>query len=125
MTQDSMSLDRIDEIMRAVFNELKAMGGSANGTDVLASISPKLDLSPYETEKTRTGSVRWDTHIRFYTSDCKRAGYLSKTHGVWTLTQAGEQALKLPPGQLIRMATKASRSSRQAEHDGEIPESTP
>jgi len=75
MSQNIMSLDRVDEIMREIFKQLKAMGGSGNGTDVLSAVASKVNLSPYELEKTKTGSVRWDTHLRFYTSDCKRAGF--------------------------------------------------
>jgi restriction system protein len=106
---EKLSLDRIDEIMRAVFLQLKAMGGRARGRDVLAAIEPKLGLTEYEKEKTHTGAVRWDTHIRFYTTDCVKAGYLSKSEGNWILTAKGEKALKLPAGELIRTAAKEYR----------------
>jgi len=111
---EKLSIDRIDEIMRAVFLQLKAMGGRARGREVLAAIEPNLGLTEYEKEKTHTGAVRWDTHIRFYTSDCVKAGYLTKSEGYWILTAEGEKALKLPAGELIRTAEKAYRQSRKS-----------
>ncbi len=110
-----LSVDRIDEMLRLIFAQLKQMGGTARGKDLLAAVAPKLNLTDYEKETTRTGAVRWDTHVRFYTTDCARAGYLTKSDGQWTLTEAGERALALPPGQLIRSAQCAYRRWRKAQ----------
>jgi hypothetical protein len=38
MSEQTISVDRADEFMRAVFEQLQAMGGSGNGTDVLALV---------------------------------------------------------------------------------------
>jgi restriction system protein len=54
--------------------------------------------------------VRWETHIRFYTVDCAKAGYLQKSGGDWILTEKGEKALKLPPGELMRSAQREYRA---------------
>ena len=78
---EKLSIDRIDEIIRQVFKQLKAMGGRAKGKDVLAAIEPNLKLTDYERAKTETGAVRWETHIRFYTTSCVKAGYLTKSEG--------------------------------------------
>ena len=107
---DKLSLDRIDEILRAIFRELKEMGGAAKPKVVLAAAEPKLNLTDYERETTKTGAVRWSTHVRFYTTDCVKAGFLVKGDGQWTLTEKGEKALKLPAGQLIRTAQKEYRA---------------
>lgn len=112
---DRITIDRIDEIMRAVFLQLKAMGGKARGRDVLAAIEPKVGLTGYEKERTKTGALRWETHIRFFTVDCTKAGYLQKSSGEWTLTAKGEQALKLPPGELMRSAQRKYREWKKAQ----------
>jgi restriction system protein len=114
VSSTTITTDRIDEMLRALFRELKSRGGQANGTDLIASIKPQLNLQPHELGVTETGKVRWETHLRFYTTDCVKAGYLTKSDGRWTLTPQGEQALSLPPGQLIRTASKAYRLSRKA-----------
>jgi restriction system protein len=114
---EKLSIDRIDEIMRAVFIQLKAMGGRARGSDVLAAIESKIGLTDYEKEKTHTGRVRWGTHIRFYTVDCVKAGYLQKSESNWILTEKGEKALKLPAGELIRSAQREYRAWKKARPD--------
>lgn len=111
---DKISVNRIDEMLRVVFKELKSMGGRARVKDLLAAAEPKLNLSEYEKEATRTGAIRWNTHVRFYTTDCVKAGFLVKTGGEWVLAQAGEKALKLPPGELIRKAQREYRAWKKA-----------
>jgi restriction system protein len=111
---DKISVDRIDEMLRIVFKELKSVGGRARVKDLLAAAEPKLNLTDYEKERTRSGAVRWDTHVRFYTTDCVKAGFLIKTGGEWVLTQAGEKALKLPPGEFIRKAQREYRAWKKA-----------
>ena len=119
---DKLSLDRIDDMLRVVFRELKAMGGVAKPKVLLATAAPKLNLTDYEKERTRTGAVRWDTHIRFYTTDCVKAGFLVKGDGQWTLTEKGEKALKLPAGQLIRTAQREYRAFRKKHAEEASPE---
>jgi len=76
MAQEKLSVDRIDVLMRLVFAELKRLGGRARPKEVLAAVEKRAELSEYERERTQTGAVRWDTHLRFYTTDCVKAGYL-------------------------------------------------
>lgn len=115
---DKISVDRIDEMLRVIFRELKAMDGQAKPKDLLAAVAPKLHLTAYEMEQTRTGAVRWNTHVRFYTTDCVKAGYIRKTGGHWILTPGGEKALKLPPGELIRSAQREYRAWKKARDAG-------
>jgi restriction system protein len=119
---DKISVDRIEEMLRVVFRELKAMGGQARPKDVMAAAEPKLYLTEYERERTKTGAIRWDTHVRFYTTDCVKAGFLVKSDGQWTLTETGEKALKLPAGQMIRTAQREYRAWKKTheESDSEV-----
>ena len=119
---DKMSVDRIDEMLRVIFRELKATGGNAKPKNLLAAVESKLQLSDYEKERTRTGAVRWNTHIRFYTTDCVKAGFLVKSDGTWTLTEKGEKALKLPAGELIRQAQREYRAFRKKHTNDTEPE---
>lgn len=106
---DKITLDRMDELLRVVFRKLKEDGGQAKAKDALAAVESKGNLNDYEKERTKSGAVRWSTHIRFYTVDCVKAGYLVKADGQWVLTQEGEKALTLPPGQLIRSACRKAK----------------
>lgn len=111
---DKIGLDRIDELMRLVFDELKSRGGSGRPKDVLAAVANRTTITPYEAESTEwfrsrgLVSPRWDTHVRFWASTCRRAGFLG-TGGRWELTEEGEKALKLPKGELIRTAQRIYR----------------
>lgn len=128
--QGRMGLDRTDELMRLVFEELRRRGGSGRPKEVLAAVAAKANITPYEAESTEwfksrgvTGLARWDTSIRFWTTACARAGFLSKSGGVWELTDSGERALKLPKGQLIREASRRSRE--RSETDQPAPGAAP
>jgi restriction system protein len=122
MVQTKISLDRMDEFMREVFKELQARESRAKGKDVLAAIAPRLDLTDHEKGTTKTGAVRWDTHIRFYSSGCVKAGFLHKSNGYWTLTQDGIAALALPKGQLIRAVNKRYQIWRKQQGDDDSAE---
>jgi len=114
---DKISVDRVDEMLRVIFRELKAMGGQAKAKDVLAAAEPKLNLSDYERERTRSGGPRWRTHVRFYSIDCVKAGFLRKTGGQWVLSAEGEKALKLPPGEMIRAAQREYQAWKRAREE--------
>lgn len=104
--------ERVDELMRSVFSEIRAMGGSVRPKELFARLGPRLQLTPHEREATSSGAVRWETLIRWYTVDCSKAGYLEKSGGYWKLTPRGEDALKLPPGELVRTAQESYRAWR-------------
>jgi len=111
----------MDTMMRAFFTELRRTGGTARPQDILPRIEPSLRLTDYEKAHTKTGAVRWETHLRYYSTDCARAGYITKSDGAWTLTKEGVEALGLPPGELIRSARRMYRAWRRAQRtpDGE------
>jgi restriction system protein len=116
--------DRVDEIFREVFRGLKELGGRARPKQLFAQIEPHLRLTPYEREPLASGNIRWQTMVRWYSVDCSRAGFLEKSGGYWTLTPQGEAAMKLPPGELIRSASRSYREwkSQQALSEPEVVE---
>lgn len=122
-TADKIGLDRTDELMRLVFEELKSRGGDGRPKEVLAAVATKANITPHEAESTEwfknRGLVgpRWETVIRFWTSACSRAGFLRKSGGIWTLTEAGEKALRLPKGQLIREASRKYREGAKLQQE--------
>jgi restriction system protein len=106
-----ISLDRIGEMMKAVLIELRDAGGEAKSKDLLARAEGKLALSDYEKEiYQKTGYVRWQSIIHFYSIDCAKAGYIQKASGKWYLTPQGEAALRQPPGEFIRSAVEKYRA---------------
>ncbi|HEX2079841.1 MAG TPA: restriction endonuclease [Longimicrobium sp.] len=116
MAAEKITLDRVGEMIKIIFSELKQMGGVAPVRQLLERAEPKLNLSEYERGRhAKTGAVRWETAVRWYTVDCTRAGYLRKEGGKWYLTEEGERALSLPAGELIRTAGRAYREWKKGQ----------
>jgi restriction system protein len=70
---------------------------------------------PYE----KSGYIRWESILHFFSIDCVKAGFLLKKKGVWYLTPEGEEALKLGEGRLLDNATEAYRKWR-LEHPRDV-----
>lgn len=109
-----MTNQRIDTMFRAIFQELKARGGQAKPKDLFAAVEPKLDLTPYEQERTSSGVRRWISHLRFYSIDFVKAGFLIKSGGYWSLTPEGEKLLESAPGGLFKAAQQGYAKYKRA-----------
>ncbi len=126
MNEKTITRERVDEMFRVVFAGLKELGGRARPKDLFAKIEPRLKLTEHERGLLKTGGVRWETLVRWYSVDCTKAGYLEKSGGYWNLTQKGVEALKLPAGELIRNAQRLYREWKSQRDAGESgPESGP
>lgn len=94
----------------AAFNILKDSGGELRGKDVVDRIRESVDFNEYEKHRyEKTGYIRWESILHFYTIDCMKAGFLRKNKGLWILTNEGEEAIKLGPEKLLSTATKIYR----------------
>jgi restriction system protein len=91
----------------ATMEILKKAGGEMRGNEVLEKIRNTLEFDDYEKHVyEKTGYVRWESILHFYTIDLTKAGYMRKQKGVWYITDEGEKALKLGPEKLLETATK-------------------
>lgn len=110
-----MTIERMGEIMQTILRQLGTAGQKGGPKDIFAAAEKLLKLTPYEREtSSKTGYMRWRAHASFYSIDCLRAGYIEKVGGYWILTQQGEAALKMPPGEFIRSATAKYRAWKSA-----------
>lgn len=92
------------------FKILQENGGELRGKDVVEKIRETLEFNEYEKHRyEKTGYIRWESILHFYTIDCMKAGYLRKSKGVWILTNEGEEAIKLGAEKLLSTATKIYR----------------
>lgn len=117
MAETMITGERVDQLMRGVFRALVEMGGPARPKEIFARIEPSLNLTEHERGTLKTGGIRWQTLLRWYSVDCTKAGYLKKSGGYWTLTPEGEEALRLPPGELIRSAQRKYREWKSRKAD--------
>ncbi len=82
------------------------------------------DTARYE----KTGYIRWQSILHFYTIDAIKAGFLRKQKGIWILTTEGEEAMQLGPMGLLEKANEAYKVWREKTKDTEIevePKETP
>ncbi len=99
-----------EKTIYAAFNILKDNGGELRGKDVVDKIRKLVDFNDYEKHRyEKTGYIRWESILHFYTIDCMKAGFLRKSKGLWILTNEGEDAIKLGPEKLLSTATKIYR----------------
>lgn len=94
----------------AAFKILKENGGQLRGKDVVDKVRETVEFNEYEKHRyEKTGYIRWESIMHFYTIDCIKAGFLRKSKGLWILTNEGEEAIKLGPEKLLSKATKIYR----------------
>ena len=97
--------------MYTAFKILRDNGGSMRSTELFNKIRTTLTFDDFENERfDATGNIRWESILQFYSVDATKAGFLQKNKGTWTITQEGEQALKLSPDEMIDRAAKAYRA---------------
>ena len=103
---------------------LKENGGEMKGRDVIRAVGERVELDDWAKERyEKSGYIRWQSVLHFFTIDCVKAGYLVKKSGIWYLTAEGEEALKLQPEKLMGSATAAYRKWRKENPKPEIVES--
>lgn len=106
----SKSLIIAEKTIFATFKILKDAGGEMSGKDVLTKIRDTVEFNDYEKHRyEKTGYIRWESILHFYTIDSMKAGFLRKQKGLWILTKEGESAIKLGPEELLSTATKIYR----------------
>ncbi len=110
MKKTSKSIKIAQKTIFAAFQILKESGGELRGKEVIDKIRERLTFDEYESHiYEKTGYVRWESIMHFYTIDCVKAGYMRKQKGIWYITDEGEEALKLGPEKLLENATRKYR----------------
>lgn len=67
----------------AAFKILQENGGELRGKEVVDRIRETVAFDEYEKHRyEKTGYIRWESILHFYTVDCLKAGYLRKHKGV-------------------------------------------
>jgi len=106
----SRSRDLAAKVIFAALQILKEKGGQSPGRDVIAEVEKRVPLDEWARSRyEKSGYVRWQSILHFFSIDCIKAGYLLKKKGVWYLTPEGENALKLGDTGLLKAATAAYR----------------
>ena len=97
----------------AALNVLKENGGEMRGRQVIEEVEKRVKLGEWEKQRyEKSGYIRWQSILHFYSIDLIKAGFLVKKKGVWFLTPEGEAALKLGEVALLETAQRKYREWR-------------
>ena len=125
------SRELASRVIFAALQILKEKGGEAPGRDVVAEVEKRVQLDDWaKATFEKSGYVRWQSILHFFSIDCIKAGFLIKKKGVWYITPEGESALSLGAVGLLDAATAAYRKWQKEtqppaghEEEGEAEES--
>ena len=106
----SRSRDLAEKLIYEALLILKENNGELLGKKVSKEVKHRVELDDWATKVyEKSGYIRWESLLHFFTIDCTKAGFMRKNKGIWYLTSEGEEALKLGPEKLLNSATKLYR----------------
>jgi restriction system protein len=77
-------------------NILKNNNNEMPKKDLLTEMERKVTFSDWEKERyEKSGGIRWQTILQWYSMGCVKSGYLIKKSGIWYLTTEGLEAIKM------------------------------
>jgi restriction system protein len=96
--------------IKAAFEALNAAGGSLPLREVKREVAQRVNLTEHDRQVyEKTGYVRWESILHFYSIGCVKAGYIRKHGGRWHLTPEGKAVMHLPAEQILDRATRTYR----------------
>lgn len=99
--------ERVGVFMKTALEVLRDKGGQLPSREVVREVEKRLTLTDHEKARyEKSGYIRWESILHFYTIDLTKAGWLLKKKGIWYITHEGIEALKLPPKELVETASK-------------------
>lgn len=121
-----ISYNRIGEYLQTALKIALEHGGSHPIRQIQGEMERRLNFDDYEkTIYEKSGYIRWQSILHFYSIDVTKAGWLRKHKGVWYVTEEGKKALELDPEKFIdeaRAKYKEWAASRELVKEEEDPE---
>lgn len=98
----------------AALTILKENNSEMPGKELIEKVEERITLSDWDKERyEKSGYVRWQSILHFFSIDCVKAGYLLKKKRIWYLTKEGEDALKLGEVDLLNAASEGYKKWRE------------
>ena len=102
---------RASVFIKAAMEALNEAGGSLPLRDVKKAVAQKVTLDEHDLARyEKTGYIRWESVLHFYSIDAVKAGFIRKSGGKWHLTDEGREALRLPAKELLDEAVRRYRA---------------
>ena len=88
--------ERLGEYVRTALQVLMENDDSLRSREVVQQVGQRLSLNEYELERhEKSGYVRWESVLHFYSISPVKAGWLIKDGGVWYITPEGKEVSSL------------------------------
>ena len=105
----SRKSQRTDQLLGGIMRTLADHGGRMAGLDVCRVLIDQWPLFDEELGVCQNNQPKARVKIQFISSTVVRAGYLTKSQGFWSLSQAGKDALSRFGGDDMAMGREVSR----------------
>lgn len=120
-----ISIKRIGEYMQTALKIILENGDSYPIRQIKEEMEKRLTFDEYEKEVfQKSGYIRWQSMMHFYSISLVKAGWLRKYKGAWYITEEGKKKLELDPEKFIEEAEKkywewanSRQLIRNEEHD--------
>lgn len=110
----SRTTDLASKLVFETLKILKENDGELASSLLMETLANRIsfdDWARWTLEK--TGNIRWQSILHFYSIDLIKAGYLLKKKGVWYLTPEGEKAIDKGERELLKSAQNLYRIWRE------------
>ena len=88
--------ERIGEYVRTALQVLMENDDSLRSREVFQQVGKRLELNEYELHiYEKSGYVRWQSVLHFYSISAVKAGWLIKNKGIWYITPEGKEVTTL------------------------------
>ena len=115
------SKDRAAVFIKAAFEAMQEAGGSLPLRDIKIEVARRVQLGEHDLKVyEKTGYVRWESVLHFYSIDCVKAGFIRKHSGKWHLTPEGVAVMHLPARDLLDRALKGYKEWKAARPDENV-----
>lgn len=108
--QMSRTTDLASKLIFETLKVLKENDGEMASSLLMETLSKRVNLDDWARGTLeKTGNIRWQSILHFYSIDLIKAGYLLKKKGVWYLTPEGEKAIDKGEKELLKSAQNLYR----------------
>ncbi len=116
-----MSVPKYDELLNALLQALRELGGSASVAELEERVASLLQLSEEDIATLHKGNrTRFSYNLAWARTYLKKFGLVdNSSRGVWSLTSKGQQTDHVDPSEVKRFVVARNREERLAADDDE------
>ena len=103
----SRTIDLAKELEYQTLKALSVNGGELSTVRLKEILKEKVELDDWaKGVYEKTGYIRWESTLQFYSIDLVKAGFITKKNSTWYITEEGEKAIKWGKDKLFEEAQK-------------------